>query len=382
MQLFSEFETLGSEGWQDPESSLVLKNTELRIGPTSKVSYHRTAYREKPDYKGEENTMKNVAKMHVGVDVSKTHLDVCVHSTGKKARLANNIEGIKKLQEMFPKESVEQIVCEASGGYENTFVNQCASDGYSVWIVEPRRIKGFAKAMGIKAKNDQIDAKIIALFSASIKRNYEQTPITPEQLHLKEIVKRKGDLVKILTMEKARLKNPRYVKTRKSILRHIAFLEEQVEELRQEALKIVKSSNRWKEVKTKMETIPGVGSETATALIADMPELGTITGKQAASLIGVAPFTRQSGSYVGHAKIRDGRFAPRRALYMAALTAAHYNTVLKAFYQRLKKKGKAAKVCIVAVMRKLIVIINAMIRDNTKWNEEILLKNVDFKHSL
>ena len=117
-------------------------------------------------------------------------------------------------------------------------------------------------------------------------------------------------------------------------------------------------------------------------MIADMPELGTITGKQAASLLGVAPFTQQSGNHIGKARIRDGRFAPRKALYMAALTAAYHNSILKVFFQRLMKKGKAPKVGIVAVMRRLIVIINAMVRDGTEWNEKMLLKKVDFKHSL
>ena len=312
--------------------------------------------------------------MHIGVDVSKSHLDLCVHSTGQKMRLANNSEGFNKLQKLFPEDKVKQIVCEASGGYENTFVHACNQNGYKVWIVEPKRIKGFAKAIGRKAKNDKIDSETIALFSASIKRNYEQTPITPEQLHLKEIVKRKGDLQKMLTMEKTRLKNPRYVQTKESILKSIEFLSDQIEELTREAAEMVKSSSNWKKIKTTMESIPGVGKETATALIADMPELGTITGKQAASLIGVAPYTKQSGNYIGHAKIRDGRFAPRKALYMAALTAAYHNPVFKLFFQKLIKKGKAAKVAIVAIMRRLIVIINAMVRDKTKWNEKMLFK--------
>lgn len=318
--------------------------------------------------------MKNITKKHIGVDVSKAHLDVCVHSTGKKMRLTNNIEGVQKFQKAFPKECVKQVVCEASGGYENTFVHMCSGEGYNTWVVEPRRIKGFAKATGKKAKNDQIDAKTIALFSASIERDYEQTPITPEQLHLKEFAKRKDDLIKMLTMEKARLKNPRYATTKESILRMIAHLKEQIEELNQEALEMVRKSNKWSGMKEAMETIPGVGCATAMALLAYVPELGTITGKQAASLLGVAPFTKQSGNYVGHAKIRDGRFLPRKALYMAALTAGHHNPVLKVFRQRLAKKGKASKVCIVAVMRKLIVIINAMIRDNTKWDEKKLLQ--------
>lgn len=318
--------------------------------------------------------MKNITKVHVGVDVSKAHLDIFIHPAGKKMRVQNNILGIRKLQRLLPKDNVEQMTCEASGGYENTFVHTCRQSGYNVWIVEPKRIKGFAKAIGQKAKSDAIDAEMIAIFSATIKRSCKQTKITAEQLHLKEVVKRKNDLQKMLTMEKSRLKNPRYIKTTKSIQRNIAFLEEQIKDLQKEAAEILEKSSNWKRSKELIESIPGLGDVTAVALIADMPELGTITGKQAASLLGVAPFIRQSGNYVGHAKIHDGRFAPRKALYMAALTAAHHNPILKSFYNQLKKKGKAAKVCIVAVMRRLIVIINAILRDQTEWNEEKLLQ--------
>ena len=254
----------------------------------------------------------------------------------------------------------------------NDYVKFSEKANLQIWLIDPSRIKAFIRSEGIKAKTDAIDAKMIAQFAAQKNRSYSALKLSKKHLELRALAKRKEALTGIIASEKKRLKHPMQTEECKAMIQdHIAFIEKQKKELEQKIKALISEDSEWQKKASIIQSIPGVGDGTTAVLISHMPELGTIENKQVAALIGVVPYTQQSGSHIGKASIYGGRFLPRGYLYMATLAGIRYNPILKAFYNRLRDIGKPAKVALVAAMNKLIGIINTMLRKNTYWENSI-----------
>ena len=315
--------------------------------------------------------MNTLSKVFVGVDVSKRHLDVCMLPENKSFKIANNKSGHRAFLKKVAHFQVERVVCESSGGYEQKFIHSLDQAEYKTWIVDPKRVKAFISAEGVRAKTDKIDAKMIAMFASKITPRYSKKIVSSEKAKLKEFVKRKTELTEMLAKEKTRLKDPTIDNSINFIKKLIKFMEKQMDIIEKEIEKIIQKDGELQQKVEIMETMPGVGKITSAALVAHLPELGILNSKQIAALVGVAPFTKESGTYVGKASIGGGRAIPRKALYMAALTASRSNPVFKNFYNRLIAKGKKPKVALVGVMRKIIITLNAMLKNGTVWNPKI-----------
>jgi transposase len=311
--------------------------------------------------------MHKLTKNFVGVDVSKNWLDVYILPQEQHIKVDNTPEGIKRLLQLFAKNNIVQIVLESSGGYEHLLMHTCTTAGYKVWQVDPKRIKAFIASEGYKAKTDKIDAQMIAQFASQKESSYAPHKMSPINETMRTLIRRRADLTEMAAMEKKRLKLPFGHVCKEQIERHLSFLDQEIKNLDDQVQKLIKQDEHLSNRNNILQSIPGVGKTTAAALLADMPELGAIDNKKAAALIGVAPYTRQSGMYRGSEAIGGGRHLPRKALYMAALTASRSNKQMKEFYTRLRDKGKKPKVAIVAVMNKLTVTINAMLRKDERW---------------
>lgn len=311
--------------------------------------------------------MTNLIKVYVGVDVSKRHLDIYIHPIEQAFQVENNAVGFAKIKKSLSQFCVEQIVCESSGGYEQAMLKMLAKHGYRTWCVDPNRVKGFIASEGIKFKTDANDAKMIALFASQKKCNYQKSHVPEEVKTLQIFVKRRTQLIAMASDEKKRLQqfDDKIYKT--SINRIITMIEKEIGEIQEKIDQLTKDDDTLNQKKKIMESVPGIGSVTTNALLAQVPELGSLTGKQIAALVGVAPYTKQSGIYVGRSTIYGGRAEPRHALYMAALSAARSHSIFKIFYDRLIAAGKKPKVAITAVMRKIIVCVNAMLAKGELW---------------
>jgi len=309
--------------------------------------------------------MQNVAKTYVGVDVSKEHLDVYLYPQNKKLRVENSKSGLRKLNAKLNKLDVAKVMLEASGGYEHLAIVSL-HERYPVYRANPKRIRSFRDAKGTKAKNDPIDARIIAEFAANdCSKNLPQVNI--KDIHLKRLFHRKQALKTVTSSEKMRLEKEIDLEIRREIVSHIKNLEKRIKKYDEKINEIIKADKELSEKKTILESMPGIGNETAQGIIAALPEAGNTDSPQLSSLTGLAPQTNESGQFVGRARINNGRRLPRRLLYMAALTAVRFNPRLKEFYERLRKKGKPYKVAIVAVMRKMLTILNVMLNKNEMW---------------
>jgi transposase len=305
-------------------------------------------------------------KIYVGVDISKSDLDVFILPNTKYMRFKNDASGIKKLLAKIQLFSNILVVMESTGGYEAPLAYALAEAGISVSVVNPRQIRDFAKALGKLAKTDRIDAEIIALFASKME---PKTQITygKEQRILSEHNARRSQLIKMITMEKNRL-DKASPQQRESIERVLDVLEKELELISGAQEKMVSEFPELSENKQILESIKGVGTITAISMLAELPELGAMSSKQIAALVGVAPFNRDSGSLKGVRTIWGGRAPVRRALYMATLVATKHNPIIKQFYQRLLASGKAKKTALVASMRKLLIIMNALLRKKQFWN--------------
>jgi transposase len=316
--------------------------------------------------------MRNLAKVFVGVDVSKKFLDIYMLPVEKSMRIDNTKQGYQKFLKELETYDVEHIVFESTGGYEKPFVKTLKAAHYNTWIVDPKRIKAFIVSEGVKAKTDKIDAKMIARFAVE-KRSVYQSPIRSiGEEELRSLVKRRDDLVQMITSEKLRLDKPDGAFSQKYILKHVAYMQKQVETIGKRIDQVVSNNKTIKDKIEVLESTPGIGKVIAATLVAEMPELGTLERREIAALAGMAPYTKQSGSSIGYAKTLPSRTRVRKILFVAALVASRHNEILKAFYDRLIKAGKKPIVAIVAVARRLIVILNAMVRDGKKWKNKIL----------
>jgi transposase len=311
------------------------------------------------------------SKAFIGIDVSKQLLEVAAHQSDYQFRCANKASAFGELIAELIALRPALIVLEATGGLEIPVTAALHAAGLPVVVINPRQVRDFAKALGQLAKTDRLDARVLAHFAAAIK-----PPLRPikskDELELDALVGRRGQLVEMLTAEKNRRGSAATDTVRKEIKEHIDWLQDRIAELDEQLQALLKSSSRWQVKDDLLQSVPGIGPVVSFSMIADLPELGTLNRQQISKLVGVAPLNCDSGQQRGTRHIYGGRARVRNMLYMAALTATRYNPVIKEFYKRLLAKHKPFKVAITACMRKLLVIINVMVRDGARWNTRVL----------
>jgi len=304
--------------------------------------------------------------VYVGIDVSQARLDVHVLPSGEAFAVARDGKGLEELIERLRVFSPRLIAVEATGGFETIVAAAVAGAGLPLVVVNPAQIRHFAQALGKRAKTDPIDAAVIAIFVEAVKPELRALPDEAQRL-LAELVGRRRQIIEMMVAERQREKRAANVRVRKSILRHIRVLEKELPEIDEDIGTLVRGSPVWREKEDLLVSFPGIGNTLARTLLAEVPELGELTRREIASLVGVAPFTRQSGHWKGKSMIGGGRGSARAALYLAALVASRHNPVLRTFYQRLLAAGKPKMVALIAVARKILTTLNAMLRDKRKW---------------
>ena len=305
-------------------------------------------------------------RIFVGLDVSKDRLDVHVRPTDDSFAVAYDEEGLAMLVSRLGLLQPTLIVLEATGGYEVKVAAVLANAGLPVAVVNPRQIRDFARATGQLAKTDTLDARANARFAETVQP--AARPLATEQAQvLAELVARRRQLVDMLGAEQNRRRQAREPGLQKRILAHVTWLTRAIEELEGEIKRLIRSSPVWREAEDLLTSTPGIGDTTAHALIADLPELGRLDRRRIAALVGIAPLNRDSGLWRGRRMIGGGRPPVRRALFMATLVAIRYNPVIRDFYRRLTTAGRPKKVAVIAAMRKLLTILNAMLRDHRQW---------------
>ncbi len=303
----------------------------------------------------------------VGIDVAKAKLDVALSPTDTIFTVANTEEGLRPLVTQLQRVKPTRIVVEATGGYEQLVVRLLVDVGLPIIVVNPRQVRAFAKATGQLAKTDAIDARLLALFAARVQPALRAQP-DQATMALAAVLARRRQLVAMITDEKHR-RSQATPPIRKHIQTHLTWLERQLAALDTTFTTTIRQSPVWQEHEDLLQSVPGVGPVMSRTLLADLPELGTLSRQQIAALVGIAPFNQDSGTRRGRRTCWGGRASVRTALYMAALVATKCNPVIAAFYQRLLAAGKRKKVALVACMRKLLTILNAMVHHKTKWQE-------------
>ncbi len=307
---------------------------------------------------------------YVGIDVAKAHLDVAVHPMGEGWRVEHHPEGIARLAEHLAALAPTLVVLEATGGLELPLVAELLSAQLPVVVVNPRQVRDFAKALGKLAKTDTLDARVLAQFGEATKPKLR--PLADAQTQeLQSLVARRRQLVGMLTAEKNRLHiaTPR---VQPQLQEHIRWLEQHLEESGKDLRAMIRSTPAWRIKEKILSSAPGVGPVLTFTLVAQMPELGRLNRRQVSALVGVAPFNRDSGALRGRRTVWGGRSSVRAALYMATLVATRFNPVIRAFYQRLLEAGKPKKVALTACMRKLLTILNAMVKHGRLWNPDLV----------
>jgi transposase len=307
-----------------------------------------------------------VSPRYVGIDVSKDRLDVHVLPSNEAFAVTRDGEGLDNLVAMLAADRPALIVLEATGGFEITVAAALAGAGLPLAVINPRQIRDFARATGRLAKTDALDAKAIALFAERI-RPEPRALAAPEAQALAEVVARRRQLVEMIGMEANRKRQLRGTKVRRTVEVMLATLTAQLSELDTEINDMVRASPAWRAADDLLTSVPGVGPVTSRTLIAELAELGQLSRRSLAALVGVAPVNRDSGQMRGHRTIAGGRTSVRNVLYMAALSAIRHNPAIKAHYQQLISRGRPKKVALVACMRKLLTILNAIMRTKTPW---------------
>lgn len=305
----------------------------------------------------------------VGVDVSKAMLDVAVSPSGEVLQFANDANGIEELGNKLKSQAADLVVMEATGGYETAVASGLVAAGLRVAVVNPRQIRDFARASGRLAKNDRIDAQVIAAFGQAIEPEIVRLP-DEEARKLEELLVRRRQLVAMRVQEVNRLALMQGA-MRKNIKAHIEWLEKQIDRLDIDLTAGLRSSPAWRAKDELLRSFKGVGPGTSRTLVIGLPELGQLDRRAIAALVGLAPFNFDSGIMRGRRSIYGGRSHVRSMLYMAATTAIRCNPVIREFYERLKSRGKPHKVAMVACMRKMLTILNAMARQSTPWTPEM-----------
>ena len=304
--------------------------------------------------------------IYVGVDVAKAQVDVAVRPSDVGWVVANDDAGLRQLVSRLKTLEPHMVVLEASGGLELPLVAALAVEELPVVVVNPRQVRDFARATGKLAKTDALDASVLAHFGETIK-----PPVRPlrdtETQALNSLATRRHQVMSMLVSEKHRLNTAIAVAVRSGIEAHIEWLQQELDDLDTDLRQTLRESPVWREKDNLLRSVPGVGEQISLTLLAHLPELGTLDRRQMAALVGVAPFNRDSGTLRGRRTVWGGRARVRAALYMGALVAARYNPVIRDFYQRLLAAGKPKKLALTACMRKLLVILNSMLRHRSAW---------------
>lgn len=303
-------------------------------------------------------------QVFVGIDVSKAQLDMALRPEGRFSA-SNDEAGFAQILERLKAAPPTLVVLEATGGLEIPITGVLAAAGVPVVVVNPRQVRDFAKATGKLAKTDALDAQVLAHFAEVLRPALRPLPDAQTQA-LAALLARRRQLVEMLTAEKNRLSSA-HTPVRTSLRTHIAWLERALSHTDRDLAHAIRESPVWREQDDLLQSVPGIGPVGTSTLLANLPELGTLTGKQIAALVGVAPLNRDSGTWRGKRTVWGGRAQVRAILYMSALTATRFNPVIRVFYQRLCAAGKAKKVALTACMRKLLIILNAMMKHRTRW---------------
>lgn len=302
---------------------------------------------------------------NVGIDVGKSQLDICIHETGIHWNTSTNASDIKALVSKLGRYKLARIVVEATGGYERDLVEACAERGLPVVIVQPRQVRQFARITGVMAKTDKLDAQVIAAFAATIKPDVR--PLSGSNVRLfRDLLARKRQLNEARTQELNRQHKAIKVVAR-SHAAMIKLLDKEIAWVNGKLSAALAEIEEWQHTYEVISSVPGVGDGVAFTLLGELPELGTLSSREVAALCGLAPFNHDSGSMKGKRRIRGGRAPIRTVLYMAMLSAIQHNPVMKNFYQHLVAQGKHKKVALTACMRKMVTILNAMVRDQRAW---------------
>jgi transposase len=304
--------------------------------------------------------------IYVGIDVSKDRLDVHVRPSREAFAVSRDGKGLEELIDRLRTLSPALVVVEATGGFETIAAAAIAGAMLPLAIVNPAQVRHFAQAVGKRAKTDPIDAEVIARFAEAVKPEPRPLPDAQARL-LGELVARRRQIIDMIVAERQREKRAENVRVRKSIARTISSLEKELPQIDDDIDSLVRGSPAWREKENLLVTFPGIGNTLARTLLAELPELGRLDRREIASLAGLAPFTRQSGRWKGKSTTGGGRAPVRSALYMAALSASRCNPHLRSFYQRLLAAGKPKMVALIAVARKILTILNAMLRDQKQW---------------
>ncbi len=307
--------------------------------------------------------------IYVGIDVAKAQVDVAVRPTGDRWEVSYDDAGVGKLVSQMGDLGPAMVLLEASGGLELPLVAALAAASLPVVVVNPRQVRDFARATGTLAKTDALDAQVLAHFAEVVR-----PPVRPlrdaEAQSLNSLVARRHQVVTMLVSEKNRLGTAAR-SLRPRIQAHVAWLEQELDDLDEELRQTLHQSPVWREKENLLRTVPGVGEQLSLTLLAYLPELGTLDRRQIAALVGVAPFNRDSGTLRGKRTVWGGRARVRGALYMGALTASRHNPVIRVFYQRLLAAGKPKKLALTACMRKLLIILNSMLKHRSPWSPSI-----------
>lgn len=301
----------------------------------------------------------------VGIDVSKAQLDIALRPSGERMQVANSEQGIADLIASLSRTPPTLVVLEATGGYQAALVANLAVAKLPTAVVNPRQVRDFAKATGRLAKTDAIDADVLAHFGQAL-RPEPKLLLDEQTLALEALIARRRQVVEMITAETNRLAQS-HKSLRAGIKSHISFLQRELKDIHRDLDGMLRQTPVWREKEDLLRSAKGVGRMTAATLLAELPELGALDGKKIAALVGVAPMNRDSGTHRGKRMIWGGRASVRTALYMATLVATRHNPAIRAFYERLCAAGKPKKLALTACMRKLLTILNAMVRTNTPW---------------
>jgi transposase len=305
----------------------------------------------------------------VGIDISKKSLDVYIRPSGEHLGFGHIEQDISQLVEHLESLHPALVVMEATGGLETLLAVTLTQAGCRVAIVNPRQVRDFAKATGRLAKTDRLDAEVIAHYAEAIRPEVRSLPDETTR-HLGELVTRRHQVVEMITAEKNRL-GAMHGPMRQNIETHLAWLQDRLAELDEQVQQTLRQSPVWQDQVNLLKSVPGVGNGLSSLLLVELPELGQLTHKQISSLVGVAPMNRDSGKWHGQRSIWGGRARIRAVLYMCAVAAVRCNPIIRAFYERLREKGKQAKVALTACMHKLLIILNAMVKTGTVWQPNL-----------
>jgi transposase len=305
----------------------------------------------------------------LGIDIAKRSCDVAGFPDGSTRRCDNTPDARRELLPLLPAPGTCLIVLEATGGYERALVGELVGAGHRVAVVNPRQVRNFAKGLGLLAKTDQLDARVLAQFARLVQPLPQAYSAKQDQL--RELIVRRRQLVELRTAEKNRRENVSSPVVRESLQLVIDALNKDLKRIEKAILELVQADDQWREKFDRVQSVPGIGDKTAATLVAELPELGQLNRQQISALVGVAPFNQDSGQFSGKRRVWGGRSGVRNTLYMAALSAQKHNPVIREFAARLYAAGKAGKVVITACMRKLLVILNTMQREQQTWQPRL-----------